>query len=70
VKFGRTSDEGFASLCRKVGDCERAESGTIVFERFQDGSGASGRYELHFKGGKNMNAVFDANWCESRSLCR
>ena len=47
MKFGATSNAGFASLCRKVGDCERAESGTIVFERFQDGSGASGRYELH-----------------------
>ena len=70
VKFGATSDAGFASLCRKVGDCERAESGTIVFERFQDGSGASGRYELHFKGGEDMNAVFDAKWCESHSICR
>ena len=70
VKFGATSDVGFASLCRKVGDCERAESGTLVFESYQDGSGASGHYELHFKGGKDMSAVFDAKWCESHSICR
>jgi hypothetical protein len=69
VKFGPTSDAGFASRCSKVGDCERAESGTIVFDRYQDGSGASGRYELHFKSGKDLNGTFYVKWCENHLLC-
>ena len=68
VKFGPTSDTGFASRCTKVGDCERAESGTI--ERYQEGSDATGRYELHFKSGKALTGTFRVKWCENRLLCR
>jgi len=69
VKFGSGSDAGFASNCAKAGDCERAESGTIVFDKFQDGAGASGRYELHFKGGRTISGNFDAKWCHNRVIC-
>jgi hypothetical protein len=69
VKFGAGSDAGFASRCKKAGDCERAESGTIVFETYQAGSGATGRYELHFKGGETLSGTFDVKWCENRIMC-
>jgi hypothetical protein len=69
VKFGAGSDAGFASRCKKAGDCERAESGTIVFETYQAGSGATGRYELRFKGGETLKGTFDVKWCENRIMC-
>jgi len=69
VKFGPGFDAGFASQCAKVGDCQRAESGTIVFEKYQEGGGASGHYELHFKGGKTINGTFHAKWCHKRVMC-
>lgn len=69
VKFGSGSDAGFASRCKKVGYCERAESGTIIFESYQEGSGASGHYELHFKGGETLSGTFDAKWCDTRVVC-
>jgi len=62
-------NEGFASKCSKVGDCERAQSGTITFDTYQESSGASGRYELHFKSGDELGK-FDAKWCENHIMCR
>ena len=70
VKFGPGSDAGFASRCAKEGDCERAESGTVAFERYRPGSSAAGRYELHFKGGEMLKGTFDVKWCETRVACR
>jgi hypothetical protein len=70
VKFAPGSDAGFASRCAKAGDCERAESGTIVFDTIQAGSGATGSYELHFKGSKNLSGRFEVKWCETRTVCR
>ncbi len=69
VKFGAGSDAGFTSRCKKEGDCERAQSGTITFERYEEGSGASGRYELHFKGDETLSGTFDVKWCEERVIC-
>jgi hypothetical protein len=69
VKFGSGSDAGFASRCSKVNDCQRAESGSIVFEKYEEGSGARGRYELHFKGGETLSGRFDVQWCKTRSVC-
>ena len=69
VKFGSGSNDGFASRCAKVGECERAESGTIVFDTYQDGSGATGRYNLRFKSGE-VSGSFDAKWCENHMVCR
>jgi hypothetical protein len=70
VKFGAGSDAGFASLCAKVDDCQRAESGWIQFETFEQGTGSRGHYELHFKGVETMKGSFDAKWCQERVICR
>ena len=69
VKFGAGSDAGFASRCAQEGDCQRAESGTIVFEKYEEGSGARGRYELHFRGGETVKGNFNVQWCKTRSIC-
>jgi len=70
VKLSSSSEnEGFASKCAKSGDCERAQAGTINFDTYQDGSGATGRYELHFKSG-DVSGSFTAKWCEERVICR
>ena len=69
VKFAPGSDAGFASRCKKEGDCERAQSGTITFDRYEEGSGASGRYELKFKGDETLSGTFDVKWCHERVVC-
>jgi hypothetical protein len=69
VKFAPGSDAGFASRCKKEGDCERAQSGTITFDRYEEGSGASGRYELQFKGEDVLSGTFDVKWCRDRVIC-
>ena len=69
IKFGPGSDAGFASRCAKEGDCERAESGRIAFDTYDEGSGARGRYELQFKNGEVLKGSFDAKWCEERVIC-
>ena len=69
VKFAPGSDAGFASRCKKEGDCERAQSGSITFDRYEAGSGASGRYELHFKNDETLSGTFDVKWCEERVVC-
>jgi hypothetical protein len=60
---------GFASRCKKEGNCERAQSGTITFDRYEEGSGASGHYELHFKGDETLSGTFDVKWCQERVIC-
>jgi len=69
VKFNSISSIGFASTCAKAGDCERTESGTVVFDKVQQDSSASGHYELHFKGGKTLTGNFNAKWCTDRVVC-
>ena len=69
VKFAPGSDTGFASRCKKEGNCERAQSGTITFDRYEVGSGASGRYELRFKGDEKLSGTFDVKWCQERVIC-
>ena len=69
VKFAAGSDGGFASRCRKEGECERAQSGTITFDRYEGGAGASGRYELHFKNDETLSGTFDVKWCAERVIC-
>jgi hypothetical protein len=69
VKFAPGSDAGFASRCKKEGNCERAQSGTITFDRYEEGSGASGHYELHFKGDETLSGTFAVKWCQERVIC-
>ena len=69
VKFGPSSQAGFASRCSQRDNCERAESGTIIFDEYQDRSGGQGRYELHFKDDKTETGTFDVKWCENHFMC-
>jgi len=69
VKFASGSDAGFAARCKKEGNCERAESGTITLERYEAGSRATGRYELHFRGDETLSGTFDVKWCQERVIC-
>jgi hypothetical protein len=69
VKFGPGSDAGTASRCLKEGDCQAARSGTVVFDRFGEGKGAAGRYELIFRDGEVVKGSFDVAWCPVRTIC-
>jgi len=69
VSFGRSSDNGYASRCAKENDCQRADSGTIEFEKYNEKSGAKGRYELHLKNGETVSGIFEVQWCNTRSIC-
>jgi hypothetical protein len=69
VKFDSRSNDGYGSRCSKENDCQRAESGTIEFEKYNEGSGARGRYELHFKSGETLTGTFEVQWCKTRTIC-
>ncbi len=69
VKFGSGSDAGWAARCAKEGDCKPAQSGTIIFENYQERSSATGRYELQFKDGGSLKGTFAVKWCEERVIC-
>jgi hypothetical protein len=69
VKLGGGSDAGSAALCTKEGDCKAAQSATIVFDNYQERSGAKGHYELQFKGGEILKGTFEVKWCEERVFC-
>ncbi len=69
VKFGSRENNGFASRCKKAGDCVAAESGEITFGSFGKDKGATGHYELHFRNGETVSGRFDAKWCSVRMFC-
>jgi len=69
LKFGAGSDAGSAARCAKEGDCKLAQSATIVFDKYQERSGAAGQYELQFKGGEILKGTFEVKWCEERVIC-
>jgi len=69
VKLGGGSDAGSAARCVKEGDCKLAQSTTIVFDKYQERSGAAGHYELQFKGGEILKGTFEVKWCEERVFC-
>jgi hypothetical protein len=69
VKLGEGSDAGSAARCIKEGDCKLAQSATIVFEHYQERSGAAGHYELQFKGGEILKGTFEVKWCEEHVIC-
>jgi hypothetical protein len=62
---------GGASYC-KGGEqpCERATSGSIHIEKFIQGKGAGGTYELLFPKLGRVTGSFHAEWCHIRVLCR
>jgi len=59
----------FASRCASRGQCESVTSGTLHLAKFSRNSGASGAYDLHFKGGNAQKASFDGKWCFTALLC-
>jgi hypothetical protein len=69
VKLGAGSGAGSAARCTKEGDCKLAQSATIVFDNYQERSGAAGHYELQFKGGEILKGTFAVKWCEERGIC-
>jgi len=69
VRFGAGSDAGSAARCAREGDCKLAESATIVFDKYQERSGAAGQYELQFKGGEVLKGTFEVKWCDERVIC-
>jgi len=69
VKIDSETGSGYAAHCRKEGECTRAQSATITFDHYKQGSGASGRYELQFKGGEVLKGSFEVKWCDERVIC-
>ena len=69
VKVAPGSDAAYAALCAKEGDCKRAESATIVFDKYDGEAGATGHYELKFKDGETMKGAFEAKRCRERVVC-
>jgi len=60
---------GHASHCPKPRACEAALSATVVFERFEEGRQAAGRFELRFKDGRRESGSFQAEWCPDAGPC-
>jgi len=69
VEFGPGSNAGSAARCAKEGDCKLAQSARIVFDSYEQHSGATGHYEMNFKGGETLKGSFEVKWCEERVIC-
>jgi hypothetical protein len=69
VEFGPGSNAGSAARCAKEGDCKLVQSATIVFDSYEERSGAKGHYEMNFKGGETLKGSFEVKWCEERVIC-
>lgn len=69
VEFGPGSSGGSAARCAKEGECKLAQSATIVFDSYEERSGAKGHYEMVFKGGETLKGIFEVKWCEERVVC-
>jgi len=68
VEFGPGSNAGSAARCAKEGECKLAQSATIVFDSYEERSGAKGHYEMNFKDGETLKGSFELNWCEERVI--
>ena len=69
VRLDSVSGAGSARRCTKEGDCKVAQSATIVFDTYQERSGAAGHYEMQWKGGEHLKGTFEVKWCEERVVC-
>jgi len=69
VEFGPGSNPGSAARCAKEGDCKLVQSATIVFDSYEERSGAKGHYEMNFKGAETLKGSFEVKWCEERVIC-
>jgi hypothetical protein len=69
VEFGPGSNAGSAAQCTKEGECKLAQSATIVFDTYEERAGATGHYEMSFKGRETLTGTFEVKWCEERVIC-
>jgi hypothetical protein len=69
VEFGQGSNAGSAARCAKEGECKLAHSATIIFDSYEERSGATGHYEMQFKGEDILKGRFEVKWCEERVIC-
>jgi len=69
VEFGPGSNAGSAARCAKEVECKFAQSATLTFDTYEERSGATGRYEMNFKGGETLKGAFEVKWCEERVIC-
>jgi hypothetical protein len=69
INLDAGSGSGSVARCAKEGDCKLAQSATIIFDKYQQGVGAAGHYELQFKGGEILKGIFEVKWCEERVFC-
>jgi hypothetical protein len=60
---------GGASRCQLPNQCERATHAAITFDRYEEGKGGSGTYDLVFPGGEHEHGSFKAAWCNVRMPC-
>lgn len=69
IELGGGSNAGSAARCAKEGDCKLAQSAEIVFDSYEERSGAKGHYEMNFKDGEILKGAFEVKWCEERVIC-
>lgn len=70
IEFKEGGDNGGASRCAKVNECERATSGRVNFSKFDENDEVEGTYEFHFKDGSVEQGSFKADeWCHQRVVC-
>jgi hypothetical protein len=69
IELGGGSNAGSAARCAKEGECKLAQSATIVFDSYEQRSGAKGHYEMNFRDGEILKGAFEVKWCEERVIC-
>ena len=69
IDLGIESRSGAVSYCRQENQCERAKSATVEIESYEEGKGASGRYDLAFPKAGRMTGRFRAEWCVMHTRC-
>ncbi len=52
----------------KPGACQGADSGELVFDKFEENKTANGHYRLHFRDGE-LEGNFQLKWCEGAKFC-
>jgi hypothetical protein len=70
IEFNDKADNGGAAvLCTAENACQRAVSGEVKFDSYNDGKSAKGSYEFTFRDGTTMKGTFDAEWCQEKIMC-
>ena len=69
IDLGTDSKLGAASYCQEEYKCERAKSGSVLIESYEEGKGASGKYDFVFAKAGHLTGRFRASWCAMRIRC-